>query len=101
MKTFDFQPPCQKGRTCDIIILIGLMRVNITPTYIDLRESGVPAISHSRSELLITCDIGKIYNNNFVSKKLAPCQNLDEFDKKHSRGLFSIYVNHGMSERWN
>ncbi len=52
----------------------------------------IAAISHSRSEPLITCDIGKIYDNHFVIKKLAPCQNFDGFDKKHSHGLLSIIL---------
>jgi hypothetical protein len=38
------------------------------------------------------CNIDKIYNNHFVSKKFVLCQNFDGFDKKHSHGLFSMYI---------
>ena len=55
--------------------------------------SALSAISLRRLEPLITCDIGKIYDKHFVTKKFVPCQNYDGFDKNRSHGLFSMYVN--------
>ena len=74
------------------MVPIFLEKLAITPTYSVQGGPVLTAISHSRSEPLITCDIGKIYDNHFVTKKFAPCHNFDEFDKKHPHGLISMYL---------
>ena len=58
----------QPRKTCDIIILMGARRVEISPTYIPFGDNVLPAIYPRHSEAKIPCDIQFICQIFFRAK---------------------------------
>ena len=58
-------------KTCDIIILMGARRVEVSPTYSVKGGPALTAIYPRRSEAKISCDIGYIFQSKSFSRVKA------------------------------